>query len=229
MEAKKNPDKDIHKMSGMFFQIGLGISTAIVITAFEWTTEFKKPYLRTFEDHNLEIISVPVTEIVEPLPPSPIKKETVPVILKSFNPILDDNSLSKNESPEVYPVDVDDIRDITPFVIERDIKENIEEIFTFPENPAQPIGGYEAFYDLLRKNLKYPVKARRFQIEGKVFIEFVINKEGIPSQFTIIRGLGYGCDEEAVRVIGLSKWNPGQQRGNPVRVRMVLPVIFKLQ
>jgi protein TonB len=66
-------------------------------------------------------------------------------------------------------------------------------------------------------------------VEGKVFVQFVIDKDGSPSDITVLKGIGSGCDEEAVRVIkNMPKWTPGKQRGRPVKVRMSLPIVFKL-
>jgi protein TonB len=77
--------------------------------------------------------------------------------------------------------------------------------------------------------MKYPAQARRMGIEGKVFVEFVVDKDGTLTEVKTVKGIGAGCDEEAVRVIqSAPKWKPGKQRGRPVKVRMILPIIFKL-
>jgi protein TonB len=76
----------------------------------------------------------------------------------------------------------------------------------------------------------YPKEAIDAGIEGKVFVEFYIEKDGTVSDAKVLRGIGYGCDEEALRVVGLMpKWFPGKQRGQAVRVRYTLPINFKLQ
>jgi protein TonB len=77
--------------------------------------------------------------------------------------------------------------------------------------------------------LKYPAQARRMRIEGKVFVEFVVDRDGSVTNVVIVKGIGAGCDEEAQRIIaGSPPWNAGKQRGKPVRQRMVLPITFKL-
>jgi protein TonB len=97
------------------------------------------------------------------------------------------------------------------------------------EETAMPQGGMQAFYEYVGKKLKYPTQARRMGIEGKVFVEFVINRDGTILDVKAIKGIGAGCDEEAVRVIqSAPSWKPGKQRGKPVRQRMVLPITFKL-
>ena len=86
-----------------------------------------------------------------------------------------------------------------------------------------------AFYEFVQKKLKYPSQARRMGIEGKVFVQFVVDKAGNITEVTTVRGIGAGCDEEAVRVIKDSpQWKPGKQRGKSVKVRMILPITFKL-
>ena len=91
-------------------------------------------------------------------------------------------------------------------------------------------GGIAEFYKFVGNNLKYPAQARRMGIEGKVFVHFIIDKDGSLSDIKVVRGIGAGCDEEVVRIVQMSpKWNPGKQRGRPVRVRMMLPITFKLQ
>jgi len=228
MEAKKSPSKDVHRMRGIFFQIGLGVSLTIIITAFEWRTEVSKVTLR-FKDEPVELMPlVPVTDPVEPPTPSPIIDEVVPpglvstTLISQFSEIP--NSESESETPFVessglpvaYSVPVDSI----------EICEDC--IFPIVEKKPEPIGGYETFYKNLKNNLKYPRKAQQYNVEGKVFVEFIVNKNGTPVDIKVIRGIGAGCDEEAMRVISLSKWNPGKQRGKAVRVKMSMAIVFKL-
>jgi protein TonB len=92
-----------------------------------------------------------------------------------------------------------------------------------------PKGGQQALLKIIAKNLKYPDSALEEMIEGLVAVEFVVEKDGSISQLAIIKGIGYGCDEEAMRVVALlKKWSPGILNGAPVRTRMRFPVKFKL-
>lgn len=94
---------------------------------------------------------------------------------------------------------------------------------------AEPMNGMQTFYNYVGMNMRYPTKARRNGIEGRVFTEFIVEKDGSISHIKVIRGIGGGCDEEAIRVIGSSpRWKPGLQRGRPVRTRFNLALIFKL-
>jgi TonB family protein len=112
-----------------------------------------------------------------------------------------------------------------------DLKENTtaSEVFTVVEEQPMPVGGYDQYYRKIAREIKYPVEARRAGIEGKVYVQFIVNEDGSLSDIEVIKGIGGGCDEEAVEAIGLSdKWEAGKQRGQNVRVRMVLPISFKL-
>jgi TonB family protein len=94
---------------------------------------------------------------------------------------------------------------------------------------AQPPVDLQSFYAFIGKTMKYPVKARRMGVEGRVYVEFVVDKKGNLQDIRCIKGIGTGCDEEAVRAVSLSKpWSPGLQRGQRVRQKMVLPITFKL-
>ena len=222
MELKKNPKLDYRKKSGLFFNIGLVLSLLFVISAFEW--KFVEPisdvgddFIQRFE----EMIDVPVTEqkIETPRPkvvPEIIEVEdTKDVEIEDILYTFDQNEISVIEQPiheEMLPI------------------EDAEEIHDIVETMPSYAGGIGEFYKFVSKNLKYPAQARRMGIEGKVFAYFVVDKDGSLSDIKIARGIGAGCDEEVLRIIKMSpKWNPGKQRGNPVRVRMMIPIFFKLE
>jgi len=92
----------------------------------------------------------------------------------------------------------------------------------------EPVGGYEGFYKTLSKNIKYPKRASIDEITGKVFVSFVVNEKSELSDLKVVKGIGSGCDEEAIRVIGLTKWKAGKQRGKPVKVRMMQTINFRI-
>ncbi len=98
----------------------------------------------------------------------------------------------------------------------------VEQIPKFP-------GGESALMEYVSKNVAYPEEAKEKEIQGRVFIGFVVEKDGSVSNVKVLRGIGGGCDEEAVRVIkGMPKWKPGMQKGKPVRVSYQIPINFKL-
>ncbi len=102
-------------------------------------------------------------------------------------------------------------------------------VFTVVENQPSPEGGMGPFYQHIMQELKYPAQARRMGIEGKVFVQFVVNEYGELTDFQTLKGIGAGCDAEAIRVLeSAPAWSPGSTDGKPVKVRMVLPITFKL-
>ncbi|MEM7110307.1 MAG: TonB family protein [Bacteroidota bacterium] len=103
------------------------------------------------------------------------------------------------------------------------------EIFQIVDQPAMPQGGYEIFYEHLKNNMTYPVQARKLGVEGKVYVQFVIDKSGTMTDITVVKGIGAGCDAEAARVVGLPyEWSTPRQSGNPVNQRIILPITFSL-
>lgn len=105
-----------------------------------------------------------------------------------------------------------------------------DEVYLVAEEPAAPQGGLTAFYEAIQKELKYPGEAMRNGVMGKVFIEFVVEKDGSLSNHRIVKGIGLGCDEEALRALKTINipWNPARNRGEVVRSKFVVPVTFKL-
>jgi protein TonB len=110
-----------------------------------------------------------------------------------------------------------------------EVKPEEEKTLLFAEQQPEFNGGMEAFSKFLQKNLKYPSTAARAGVEGKVFVEFTVGTDGAIQGAKVVKGIGFGCDEEALRVITLMpNWNPGKQSGRPVRVRFTLPISFQL-
>lgn len=102
-------------------------------------------------------------------------------------------------------------------------------VFMVVEKMPEYPGGDKELYTYLAKNIEYPAEARKKGIQGRVYVTFVIERDGRVSDVRILRGIGGGCDEEALRVVkAMPKWSPGVQKGKPVRVQYNLPVSFKL-
>lgn len=105
-----------------------------------------------------------------------------------------------------------------------------DQVFQVVEVDPEFPGGMEALIKYLSENIKYPEQAKKDKIQGKVYISFVVEKDGSVADAKVLRGIGGGCDEEALRVVNaMPKWTPGKQRNTPVRVQFNLPVAFKLQ
>ncbi|HEV7349339.1 TonB family protein [Telluribacter sp.] len=105
-----------------------------------------------------------------------------------------------------------------------------EQIFTVVEQQPEFPGGIAEMYKFLSKNIKYPSAASRANVTGKVFLTFVVNTDGSIQDVAVLKGLGFGTDEEAMRVVKtMPKWKPGKQSGRPVRVKYNLPINFQLE
>ncbi|MEQ9285714.1 MAG: energy transducer TonB [Cyclobacteriaceae bacterium] len=223
MEPKKNPKADLDKKTGMFFNIGLAISLALVLTAFEWRSydDGGLVDLGELDDDFEDIMEIPPTE--QPPPPPP--KIQLPQIIE-----IPDEEEIEEEIEVDLDVEITEETVIEDIVFEEAPEEEVaDEIFDIVEDQPAPPGGMGAFYKFVGKSMKYPNQARRMGIEGRVFVQFVVDKDGTLTDIKAVKGIGAGCDEEAVRVLkSAPKWKPGKQRGRPVKVRMILPITFKL-
>jgi len=113
---------------------------------------------------------------------------------------------------------------------EKAVTEDENKIFTAVEQEPTPAGGIGKFYEYLAKNIRYPAVAKENNVQGKVFLTFVVERDGSITDVKVLRGLGNGCDEEAMRVLRAApKWKPGIQNGRPVRVQYQVPISFALQ
>jgi len=109
------------------------------------------------------------------------------------------------------------------------VEETKEQVFTIVEVMPSFVGGEEALAKYLRNNIVYPERAKTMGTEGKVYISFVIDSYGNVGEVKLLRGIGGGCDEEALRVVRkMPRWTPGKQGGRPVKVQFNLPIEFKL-
>ena len=223
METKKTESADLNKKRGLFFNIGLLITMILVTAAFEWPQydDGDLVDLGAISDDFEELTDIPPTEIPPPPPPKIQQPEIVEV---------PDEEEIEEEIEVDLDVEITENEIIEDVIIEEAPEEEVaDQIFQIVEEPATPQGGYEAFYEYVNKNMRYPAQARRMGIEGTVYVQFVVEKDGSITDVAAIRGIGAGCDEEAIRVIkNQPRWNPPKQRGKPVRQRIVLPIKFQL-
>lgn len=225
METKKTPKADLERKKPIFLQVGLILALAVVIYAFEHKTYDQGPGFEIqlqVDDTPEEIVPITKQEI-KPPPPPPPKQVTVINIVEDDVEIEDDLELDVEVDQETI------IEDFVPFAMEEEEVEEME-IFTVVESmPGYP-GGDAARMKFLQENIKYPQMARESGIQGTVYATFVVEIDGSVTDVRILRGIGGGCDEEAIRVIeAMPNWNPGMQRGKPVRVQFTMPIRFTLQ
>ena len=208
----------------MFIQIGLIISLAVTWAVFEIKSYDKMEFAdigRTVEVVEEEMVEI--TKQEQKPQPVEVPKQTTQIQVVEDDVEVEDIEINadvdQNEVIEEY---------VAPEIEEEEIQE--AEIFTIVEEMPEFPGGMNKLGEYLAKNIKYPQMARETGIQGRVFITFVVEKDGSVTNVQVLRSLGGGCDEEAVRVVkSMPKWKPGKQRGKPVRVSYNLPVNFKLQ
>lgn len=117
-----------------------------------------------------------------------------------------------------------------PDVVNVMVTNSQDEVYGFVEQMPEFPGGMDAMQSFIRDGIRYPAMAKEAGVQGKVICQFVIDQDGRISQVKVLRGIGYGCDEEALRVIrAMPAWKPGRQNGQAVRVQFNLPIAFKLQ
>lgn len=225
MELKKNAAYDLEPKTPLFFSIGLVIALALVTAAFEWRGQYEPLDLRKEEPVWEEPYIVRNTVIPAPKPPEPMPVKKQQVITQP--PIIvEGNEL---ESYIEYTEPIDDIPfDDIPIEPSPEVDNNVY-MGELIETQASFPGGLSAFYEYVATNIKYPKRAKTMDVTGTVYVQFIIDKDGSLTELKTLKGIGLGCDEEAIRVLENSpKWNPGKQRGRAVRVRMVLPITFSL-
>ena len=214
MEEKKSPKANLENKKLMFIQIGMIISLLLAWMAFEHKSYDKREIDPSLLNRTVEVDEemVEITKQEEQKPqPVEMPKQTTQLEIVQDDVEVEDIEINadvdQNEVIEEYvPVEVE----------EEDVQE--QEIFQIVEEmPAYP-GGDQKLMEYVAKNIKYPQIARETGIQGRVFVGFVVEPDGSVSNVKVLRGIGGGCDEEAMRVVkSMPKWKPGKQRGKAVR------------
>jgi len=228
MEAKKSPKADLEKKKGLFLEIGLVATLAIVLLAFNIKSYDQKEIeiVRTQVD-GPEEVDVDITRPDEPPPPPPEPEVVTPTELNvvADNVQVDDVDINAEDDANTAQQEY-----VAPVVETKDEEVVEEEIFISVEKMPEFPGGETELYKYLSKNLKYPDMAIQQGITGKVYVQFVVEKDGSIANPKVLRDIGGGCGEEAIRVVrAMPKWNPGVQRTKKVRVQYTLPVNFQLE
>jgi protein TonB len=224
MESRKSPKADLESKKAIFFEIGLVLALAIVFFSFNYKSYEKRTVTlvqRQAQAAPEEI--VPITEQkVKPPPPPPPKAVTQIKIVNNDVKVNDDVDIDVDANMNTK------VADYVPPEEEESVPE--QHIFMVVEQMPSFPGGMAALMKYLATHIKYPELAKESGIQGRVFINFVVEPDGSISHVKVLRGIGGGCDEEAVRVVkSMPKWIPGKQRGKPVRVSFNLPVKFTLE
>ncbi len=228
MELKKSNKADLENKKNVFFMVGLVVALGVVLLAFEWKTKpSKAESLGTLQSQAVEDEFIPITREPEVKPPPPPPPATVEVLN------IVDNDVEIEDELEIEDSEADDntIIDVAPVVVQKEEEEDEESkvFFIVEEMPEFP-GGDLARAKWLQANVHYPTIAQENGIQGKVYVTFVVGKDGSISNAVVARGVDPSLDKEALRVVNaMPKWKPGMQRGKPVNVSFTVPINFVLQ
>ena len=228
MELKKNPKADLENRRGLYLEIGLVVILVAALVAFNLKTydsEEKVQFERQASEEQEEIV---IQTQQEELPPPPPPEQ--PEVTTEFEVVEDDKEVKNELVVNAEVTEETKNIEITPVKIEEEEEEEEQQIFTVVENDPEFPGGMEALYKYLAQNIKYPQLARDNNITGRVYVTFVVERDGSITGCKVLRDIGGGCGAEAVRVVkSMPKWTPGKQRGKAVRVQFNLPVNFNLR
>ena len=226
IDIKKNRDTIGREHRILFLNVGMALSVLLVTIIINWrfTGDQDIVDLGQVVDNAEEIIEIPISE--QQPPPPPAKTPEVYLIKEVANEEIIEE-IEVNLDVEISANEVTEQFEYIPLEEEEEVA---EEIFTIVETAPEPLGGYEAFHRFIAESLTYPRAAARMNVSGKVFVQFVVEKDGSITDIEVVKGIGAGCDEEAVRVLSIApKWSPGKQRGVPVRVIKIIPIHFVLK
>ncbi len=229
MEVKKSPKVDLESKRNVYFMIGLVVSLGIILLAFEWTAKpSKADSLGSINASDVEEEIIPITreqEIKPPPPPPP------PKVIEVLNIVDDKADIDDDLMIEDSEADDNTLINVAPVVSAKEEEEEEEaQVFFIVEDMPEFPGGEMALRTYIANQIKYPVIAQENGIQGKVYVTFVVGKDGSVSNASIARGVDPSIDKEALRVINtLPKWKPGKQRGKAVNVSYTVPINFQLQ
>ena len=209
MEIKKNVNADLEKTKGTSLMLGFVIALAVMFVSLEWTQRDVR------DDSDMYRVSdISFTEEMAPI--TLPEKKTVPPPPAAVRYLFYRHQL--------FLVDINTVTVVEP---EPEIEDDTE--FLVVEDQPEFPGGTAALLEYLRKNIRYPSICRENNIQGRVIVTFVVNKDGNIVNPEVAKGVNPSLDKEALRVISqMPSWKPGKQRGKPVKVRYSVPVNFRL-
>jgi len=228
MEIKKSKRADLENQRSLYIEIGLVVTIALSLVAFEWTTTPRdNQLLQGVQSLEAEEEQAPITrqQLDQPPPPPP------PQVIEVINIVEDDVEIDEVDFENMEADDQTEF-DFTPVFTDGVEEEAAEEevFFIVEEMPTFQGGGSEKFREWISQNLQYPPIAAENGISGRVFVQFAVNAKGEITDVVVVRGVDPALDKEAIRVVKSSpKWEPGKQRGRPVKVQFTFPIVFVLQ
>lgn len=229
MFLKVTKFEKLEKRRSIFLEIGMILSLLLALCAFNWKSydkEFVQTYYRAADHTPVEM--APVTQ----QKPPELKPPSRPPVVHTIN-IVDDEVLVDEDytiNAEVDPLDSVTIYIAMPALRDEEAQADEKEIFRVVESMPEFPGGEPALYKFLSENVSYPETAKAAGISGKVYITFVVEKDGSITDVKLLRGIGGGCDQEALKAVNkMPRWKPGLQRNHTVRVQFVIDIKFTLE
>ena len=229
MEIKKSEKANLENKKLLFVEVGLVISLAITLFAFEWTsTETEVAVLEDTQELVLEEEIIPITQEAPPPPPAapkiPVLSDQIDIVDDEIE--VDDDLFMNLEDDSSLGVEIMDYVEVEEEVVE-------EEAIPFQlveEKPSFQGGDANQFSKWVNSRLVYPEIAKENGVQGRVTLQFTVEKDGTVTKVKVLRGVDPSLDKEAVRVVSMSpKWSPGKQRDRAVPVTYTFPVIFQLR
>ena len=229
MEIKKTEKANLENKKLLFTEIGLIVSLLIVFIAFEWTQEEVK--VSNLEDTTQVITAEEIILITQETPPPPPSAPNIPILSDQIDIVddeieLDDDMFMNLEDDASIGVEIMDYVEVEEEVVE-------EEAIPFQlveEKPSFQGGDANQFSKWVNSRLVYPEIAKENGVQGRVTLQFTVEKDGSVTKVKVLRGVDPSLDKEAVRVVSMSpKWKPGKQRDRAVPVTYTFPVIFQLR
>lgn len=218
MALKKNPKVDLKLKYQRIWEISLIIALAIMIVAFKYFPKFEKQVAQIEAPQELiDVEDVEATKQEQAPPPPP--KPPIPIEAPTDD-VLEDVEIESTELDESATVSAP-----PPPPVEEKEEEAEPVFFVAVEEMPEPVGGIAA----IQSKIVYPEIAKRAGVQGRVFVKAYVDENGNVTKVELIRGIGAGCDEAAMKAVQSVKFKPGKQRGKPVKVQVTVPVLFKLQ
>lgn len=228
MEIKKTSKASLENKKSSWLLVGYVIVLVFMFVAFEWSKRDVRIDMSGAITENVfeQEIEIPITEQPELVAPPPPQAPAIAEVLT----IVDDNDNVKEtaiaSSEEIGEAVI--IKPISP-TVDEEIPVGDEIFEVVEKNPEFSYNGM-SLMQYLGKSIKYPTIAQETGTQGRVIVQFVVNKDGSIVDVKVVRGVDPYLDKEAIRVIStMPKWKPGEQRGKPVRCKFTVPVMFKLQ
>ena len=229
MEIKKSDKANLENKKLLFVEIGLVVALGITLFAFEWTS--KETKVSTLEDTTEVLIEEEIIPITQDTPPPPPAAPKIPVLSDQIDIVddeieIEDDMFMNLEDDSSLGVEIMDYIEVE----EEEVEEEAIPFQLVEEKPSFQGGDANQFSKWVNQRLVYPEIAKENGVQGRVTLQFTVEKDGTVTKVKVLRGVDPSLDKEAVRVVSMSpKWSPGKQRDRAVPVTYTFPVIFQLR